>query len=168
MNILARFWKMLRVTFLEGLLYRTEGGQRLRFFSRRSSGANMMFGGFVLFLIVLVWVAERVHFELNALSAKSDVLEVQERERPDGSAVYQLTLRWTHEDGNTYVATPRARASYDNVPLGSVLDIKYDPDDPKDVRIETPAGPWTRPAGLLIGGILSFVLGRLLRGNPNA
>ncbi|OWV58147.1 hypothetical protein CDZ98_14020 [Mameliella alba] len=168
MNILARFWDLLRVAFLEGMLHRTEDGQRLGVFSRRGSGANLMFVGITGCMVGLVWIVQRAHFELDALTATSEVLEVQEGETSDGAAVYQLTLKWTHENGTTHVTTPRVRASYYNVPVGTELDIKYDPDDPKDVRVETQDGPWYFPRRILIGSLMSFVMGRLLRGNPEA
>ncbi|WP_298937082.1 DUF3592 domain-containing protein [uncultured Ruegeria sp.] len=168
MSILARFWKLVRVTFLEGMLHRTEDGRRLGFFSRRGWGANLMFAGITGCVIGLVWIAQRAHFELDALTAASEVLEVQQGETSDGDAVYQLTLRWTHEDGTTYVTIPRVRASYYNLPVGTELDIKYDPNDPKDVRVETQEGPWFFPRLILISSLMSFVMGRLLRGNPEA
>ena len=168
MNILARFWNLLRVTFLEGMLHRTEDGQKLGYFSRRGWGANLMFAGITGCMIGLVWIAQRAHFELDALTATSEVLEVQEGETSNVDAVYQLTLRWTHEDGTTHVTTPRVRASYYNVPVGIELNIKYDPDDPEDVRVETQEGPWYFPRLILIGSLMSFAMGRLLRGTPEA
>ena len=168
MNKLARFWKLVRVTFLEGMLHRTEDGQRLGFSSRRGLGANLMFAGITGCAIGLVWIAQRAHFEFDALTTTSDVLEVRENETSDGDAVYQVTLRWTHENGTTHVTTPRVSASYYNVPVGTELDIKYDPDDPDDVRVETQEGPWYFPRLILIGSLMSFVIGRLLRGNPEA
>lgn len=168
MSILARFWNLVRVTFLEGMLHRTEDGQKLGVFSGRGWGANMMFAGITGCVIGMVWFAQRAHFELDALTATSEVLEVQEGETSDGDAVYQLTLRWTHENGTTHVTTPRVSASNYNVPVGTELDIKYDPDDPEDVRVETQDGPWYLPRLILIGSFISFVMGRLLRGNPEA
>ena len=168
MNILSKFWNLVRVTFLEGMLHRTEDGQRLGFFSRRGWGANLMFAGITSCVIGLVWIAQRAHFELDALTTTSEVLEVQEGETSDGDPVYQLTLRWTDQDGTTHVTMPRIRASYYNVPVGTELDIKYDPDDPNDVRVETQEGPWYFPRLILIGSLMTFVLGRLLRGTPEA
>jgi len=168
MNILVRLWNLVRVTFLEGMLHRTVDGQRLGFFSRRGWGANLMFAGITGCVIGLVWFAQRAHFELDALSATSEVLEVQEGEKSDGDAVFQLTLRWTHEDGSTHVTIPRVRASYYNVPVGTEVDIKYDPNDPDDVRVETEEGPWFFPRLILMGSLMSFVMGRFLRGNPEA
>ena len=121
MNILARFWNLVRVTFLEGMLHRTEDGQKLGFSSRRGWGANLMFAGITGCVVGLVWIAQRAHFELDALTATSEVLEVQEGETSDGRAVYQLTLRWIHEDGTTHVTIPRVRASNYNVPVGTEL-----------------------------------------------
>ena len=168
MTFLTRIWNLVRITFLEGMLHRTEGGQRLGFFSRRGWGANLMFAGMTGCVIGLIWTAQRAHFELDALATSSEVLEVQESETSDGDAVYQLTLRWTHEDGTVHVTTPRVRASFYNVPVGTELDIKYDPDNPKDVRVETQEGPWYFPRLILIGSLMSFVMGRMLRGNPKA
>lgn len=168
MSIFSKCWNLVRVTFLEGMLHRTEDGQRLGFFSRRGWGANMMFAGITGCVIVLVLIAQRAHFEFDALSTTSEVLEVREDETSDGDVVYQLTLRWTHEDGTTHVTIPSVRASYYNVPVGTELDIKYDPDDPKDVRVETQEGPWAIPLLILIESLMSFVMGRLLRGNPAA
>lgn len=168
MNILAKVWNLVRVTFLEGMLHRTEDGQRLGFSSRRAWAANLMFAGITGCLIGLVWIAQRTHFELDARTATAEVLEVQEDETSNGAAVYQLTLRWTHEDGTTHVTIPRVRASYYNVPVGTELDIKYDPNDPEDVRVETQEGPWYFPRLILIGSLLSFGMGRWLRGTPEA
>lgn len=168
MSILVRFWSLLRVTFLEGMLHRTEDGQKLGFFSKRGWGANLMFAGIVGCVIGLAWIAQRAHFELDALSATSEVLEVQEGETSDGKTVFRLKLRWTDEDGTTHVTIPRVRASYYNVPVGTELDIKYDPNDPDDVRVETEEGPWFFPRLILIGSLMSFAMGRLLRGNPEA
>jgi hypothetical protein len=168
MNILAELWKLVRVTFFEGMLHRTEDGQRLGFFSRRGWGANLMFAGITGCVIGLVWITQRAHFELYSLTATSEVLEVQEGETSDGNTVYQLTLRWTHQNGTTHVTVPRVRASYYNVPVGTELDIKYDPDDPDDVRVETLEGPWYFPRLILIGSLMSFVMGRVLRGAPEA
>jgi len=168
MNILAKLWNLVRVTFLEGMLSRTEEGQRLGFFSRRHWGANLMFAGITGGVIGLVWITQRAHFELDALTTTSEVLEVQGSETSDGDAVYQLRLRWTHQNGTTHVTVPRARANYYNVPVGTELDIKYDPHDPDDVRVETQEGPWYFPRLILIGSLMSFILGRLLRGNPEA
>lgn len=168
MNILSKLWKLVRVTFLEGMLHRTEDGQSLGFFSRRGLGANLMFAGIAGGVIGLVWITQRAHFELDALTTTSEVLEVQEGETSDGDAVYQLTLRWTDQEGNTHVTVPRTRASYYNVPVGTELDIKYDPDDPNDVRVETQEGPWYFPRLILIGSLMSFGMGRLLRGAPEA
>ncbi|WP_342075654.1 DUF3592 domain-containing protein [Yoonia sp. SS1-5] len=168
MSILARFWNLVRVTFLEGMLHRTEDGQRLGFSSRRGWGANLMFAGITGCVIGLAWIAQRAHFELDALTATSEVLEVQEGETSDGDAVYQLTLRWTHEDGTVHVTSPRVKAISYNLPVGTELDIKYDPDNPRDVRVETQEGPWFLPRLILIGSLISFVMGRLLRGNPEA
>lgn len=166
MTFLTMLWNLVRVTFLEGMLHRTADGQRLGFLSRRGWGANLMFAGMTGCVIGLVWIAQRAHFELDALTTTSEVLEVQEGETSDGDAVYQLTLRWTHKDGTVHVTIPRVRASYYNVPVGTELDIKYDPHDPKDIRVETEEGPWYLPRLILIGSLMSFVMGRLLRGNP--
>ena len=167
MSILAKFWNLVRVTFLEGMLHRTEGGQKLGASSRRGWGANLMFAGITGCVIGLVWIAQRAHFEFYALTTTSEDLDVQEGKTSNGEAVYQLTVRWTHEDGTTHVTTPRVRASYYNVPVGTELGIKYDPDDPEDVRVETQEGPWYFPRLFLIGSFMSFVMGRLLRGNPD-
>lgn len=168
MNILAKLWNLLRVTFLEGMLHRTEDGERLGFFSRRGMGANLMFAGITGCVIGLVWTSQRAHFEFDALATTSEVLDVQEGETSNGDAVYQLTLRWTHKNGTTHVTTPRVRASYYNVPIGTELGLKYDPDDPNDVRVKTQEGPWFFPGLILIGSLMSFVMGRLMRGNPEA
>lgn len=168
MNTLASFWNLIRTTFMEGMLHRTEDGQRLGFFSRRGWGANLMFAGMTGCLIGLVWAGQRAHFESDALSATSEVLEVGQDKTSNSSVVYQLTLRWTHEDGTVHVTVPQVKASNYNVPIGTELDIKYDPNDPADVRVKTQESPWYFPGLILIGSLLSFLLGRLLRGNPEA
>lgn len=168
MTVIAKFWDLLRVTFLEGMLHRTKDNQELGFFSRRGIGATLMFAGIAGCFVGLVWIVQRAHFESDALTTTSEVLEVQQGKTSDGDVVYQLTLRWTHEDGTVHVTTPRVRASYYNVPVGTELDIKYDPSDPEDVRVETQEGPWYFPRMILVGSLLSFAIGRLLRGNPEA
>ncbi|MEX0301623.1 MAG: DUF3592 domain-containing protein [Leisingera sp.] len=164
MGALLAFGNFVRVLFLEGMLHRTAGGEQLGLFSRRSWGANLMFAGITGCLIGLFWFAQRVHFELDAVAATSEVLEVRRDLTSDGKAVFELTLRWTDQNGVERVIVPRVKASSYNVPLGTELNIKYNPKDPSDVRVETKEGPWYIPSLILIGSAMSFLMGRFARG----
>jgi hypothetical protein len=95
-------------------------------------------------------------------------LKVTRDSTSDGKTVYALTLRWVDQDGRLHETVPKVKASYYNVPLGTVLDIKYDPNDTSDVRVETQEGPWYLPQLILLGSIMSFVMGRITRGRPEA
>lgn len=161
-----RFWKFIRILYLERMRYRTEGGEKLGVYSRRGWGANLMFAGLICCMIGLIWFTLRAHFELNALTASSEVLEVRPDTSGDGKAVYELTLKWTDQNGVDHVTVPRVRASFYNVPVGTELAIKYDPNNPADVRVETQEGPWYFPSLIIIGSVISFLVGRLVRGNP--
>lgn len=158
----------VRAIFLEGMLHQTADGKWLGFFSPRAFGANMMLAGIIGCVIGAVWIGQRAHFESNALETKSEVLEVRKDVTSDGKAVYALKLRWTDNKGTVHVTVPQIKASSYNLPVGTELDIKYDPDDPKDVRIETREGSWYIPLQILVGSVMSLLFGRLLRGNPKA
>ena len=123
-----------------------------------------MFAGITGTLIALVWFAQRAHFELDAVRATAEVLDVERGLTRDRKAVYALTLRWTDQTGTIHETVPNMRASFYDVPVGTELDIKYDPDDPGDVRVETKEGPWYFPCMILLGSVVNFLLGRLMRG----
>lgn len=152
--------------FLRGMLHRTASGEKIGFMSKTGLGSNMMFVGTTGALIALVWFSQRAHFEFDAITTTSEVMEVNRDTTSDGKAVYELTLRWIDQDGNTHVTIPRVKASSYDVPVGTELDIKFDPNDSSDVRIETAEGPWSIPLIMLLGSFMSFLLGRFLRGRP--
>ena len=152
--------------FFEGILHRTASGEKIGFISKPGLGSNMMIAGITGALIALVWFSQRAHFELDAITTTSEVMEVNSDTTSDGKVVYELTLRWIDQDGNTHVTVPRVKANSYDVPVGAELDIKFDPNDPSDVRIETAEGPWSIPLMILLGSFMSFLLGWLLRGRP--
>ena len=103
---MMRFWAFLRMLFLEGMMHRTAAGETLGARSRRSRGANMMLSGVIGFAICTVWFAQRAQFEVGALSATAEVLEVRRERSSSGGAVYELTLAWTDRDGLAHVTVP--------------------------------------------------------------
>lgn len=165
---MKRLWSFVRVLFFEGMLHRTADGEKLGFFSRRSWGSGMMFSGVIGCLIGAVWFAQRAHFELDALTTTSEVLDVSRDTRSNGEAVYTLKLKWADHYGNNHVTVPRARSSSYNVPIGTELYVDYDPNDPTDVRLVTQDGPWYAPSVISLGSLTSFLLGKILRGRPRS
>jgi hypothetical protein len=161
-----RFWAFVGVLFSEGMLRRTTRGENLGFASTRVWGANMMFAGLTGALIGVIWLGQRAHFEYDAVATTSTVLDVSHSSTRKGKSVYQLTLEWTDQTGHPHVTTPNIKASFYNVPVGTELDIKYDPNDLTDVRVETQEGPWYFPRLILIGSVMSFVFGWVTRGTP--
>lgn len=118
-----------------------------------------MFVGLTGALIGSVWFAQRAHFEFDAITTS------------DGETFYELTLRWIDQNGRTHVTVPRVKASFYIVPVGTELDIKYDPNDPNDpadVRVKTREGPWYFPRLILFGSFMSFAMGRFMRGRPQS
>jgi hypothetical protein len=161
---MLKFWKFLQELFLEGMLLRKVTGEKLGFFSLLSWGSNMMFAGLLGFLIATVWFVQRAHFELDAHSTISEVLEVIPDEQRDGPTVYALKLKWVDHLGTTHVTVPMVSSSSYDVPVGSELDISYDPNDPNDVRVQTVKGPWYFPKLILLGSALSLLFGWFVRG----
>lgn len=166
MAYIKRFWAFVGVLFSEGMLHKTASGENLGFASARGWGANLMFAGLTGALIGVIWLGQRAHFEYDAVATTSKVLDVSRSATSKGNSVYQLTLEWTDQTGQTHVTIPNTKASYYNVPVGTKLDIKYDPNDVADVRIETDQGPWFLPCLILIGSFMSFVFGWFARGRP--
>jgi len=160
---MLKFCKFLREIFLEGMLHRRVSGEKLGFTSLLSWGSNMMFAGLLGFLISAVWFVQRAHFELDARTTTSKVLEVMSKEQRDGPTVYALKLKWVDHLGTMHVTVPKVRSSSYDVPVGSEVDISYDPNDPNDVRVQTVEGPWHSPKMILLGSALSLVFGWLMR-----
>lgn len=165
---LKSFWRCVYILFLESLLHRTENGEKLGVFSKRTWGSNLMFTGITGSLIAFFWFAQRTYFELDAIATTSEVLEVGRHLTRDRKKVYELTLRWTDQNGQVHETVPRVKASYYNVPVGTELDIKYDPNDPTDVRVETQEGPWYLPRLTLLGSLMTFLMGWVIRGRPQS
>jgi len=160
---MIKLWNFVRVLFLEGTLHRTEDGKKLGFRSKKSWGSKLMFAGVTGFLISTAWFAQRAHFELDALNTTAEVLEVRRDRTRKGITVYELTLKWTDHQGNTHVTVPRVWSDAYNVPVGTDLDIDYDPNNPNDVRVKTREGPWYFPVLILIGSAMSFLNGWFVR-----
>ena len=160
---MIRFWKFFGTLFLEGMLKRTAEGEKLGFRSKRAWGSNLMFGGILGFLICIIWFGQRLHFELDARTTTAEVLEVQRDRTSNGKTVFQLTLEWTDDQGVTHVTVPRVKSSAYNVPVGTSLDIAYDPNNPKDVRVMRREGPWYMPTLFTIGSAISLFMGWLTR-----
>lgn len=118
------------------MLHRTESGEKLGFFSKRGSGSNLMFVGLTGALIGSVWFAQRAHFEFDAITTTSEILEVNHDSASDWETFYELTFRWIDQNGRTHVTLPRVKASFCIVPVGTELDIKYDPADVSSKRRE--------------------------------
>ena len=135
--------------------------------SKKGGGGSLfVLVGVVGLLVGLVWFAQRVHFEQDALRTTAEVLAVA-RERSGGTgssrriAVYRLTLAWTDREGRAQRTVPQVRSSTYDVPVGTVLEIDYDPEDPSDVRVRSPHGPWLLPSLIVLGSALLMGVGIL-------
>ena len=160
---MQKLFRFLRVLFSEGLLHRRENGERFGFFSLQGWAANMMCSGLIGLVIGGGWMAQRALFEFDARETTSEVLEVASEYADGGRTVYQLTLKWVDHNGTTHVTVPRVRSSAYGVPVGTILNIAYDPDDPTDVRVRTAEGPWYIPKMILLGSSLGLFIGWFFR-----
>jgi len=160
---MLRSWNFLREIFFEGMLHRRVTGEKIGFNSLLGWGSNMIFAGLLGCLIGVVWFAQRAHFELDARTTIAEVVDVIPDEQKDGPTVYTLKLKWVDHLGDAHITQPKVSSSAYDVPIGSELDISYDPNDPKDVRVQTVEGPWFLPKMILLGSALSLVLGWFMR-----
>lgn len=123
----------------------------------------MVLAGILGIACGIIWTIERANFEINARTTISEVVKVRPDNTKDGAIVYELTLKWVDHNGIKHVTVPRARSGSYNVPIGTVVDIAYNPEDPGDIRIQTIEGPWFIPGMIFIGSMLSLLIGWFLK-----
>lgn len=122
--------------------------------SRRTRGSPLLGAiiGLVFALIGLLLTLDAIHFTKIAVPATATVIDTVQETTSDGDTVYAVTLRWRDHRGRTRVETPKGRASWYDFDHGAQVDILYDPDDPKDVRLADLASLWMLPLGFLVVG----------------
>jgi hypothetical protein len=121
-------------------------------------------------------------FRQTALTTTAEVLSVERiktRKRDnDGNwkttISYKPTLRYEDQFGARHVGAPNLRSSSYNFPVGSEVEVSFNPDDPSDMRVNDFMSTWGFGAIFTLFGVIFVAIGwfvtrgRKLKHKPKA
>ncbi|MEM9012138.1 MAG: DUF3592 domain-containing protein [Pseudomonadota bacterium] len=143
---------------------------RARMIGRR----NGPFVRVLLFLIPLGFLVaggylllDAYRFSQTAVRVQGEVIALEEATRRQTSngesfrrttTTYRPTIRFTDRSGREREATTHMSSSNYDYPIGTRLDVLYDPAAPDELRVDGPMSLWGLPAILLGGGLLALLV----------
>lgn len=121
-----------------------------------------------LFTLVGAWLLYGSYsFQQTAIITTAEVLSVEKfvsRKRDnDGntktSITYEPTLRYKDQYGSRHVDKPNLRSSSYNFPIGSEVEIAFNPDDPAELRINDFMSKWGFGGFFMLFGLVFMTIG---------
>jgi len=119
-----------------------------------------------LFAGVGYWMAfDAVKFDQRAYEVTGEVVSIKELHSTDSdgrdSVTYKPTILYKSIDGRSYEAETHMSSSEYDYAVGAIVDIKYDPANPDEVRINSLISLYIFPAifsilgtGFCVGGLM--------------
>jgi hypothetical protein len=128
-------------------------------------GALFTGGGALLFAVGAFLLRTNRRFDRRAQRAPGEVVDVRWRTQTSSAGGVRHTgypvLRFTLPDGDTVETVARATTSLDAMHEGQPVTVLYDPDNPRQARLDTRAagaGSTLLPAVFMsIGGVLAVI-----------